>query len=170
MGTDPESSQQILAEKRSSLHPHCIVCGADHPSGLRVDYQVLGEHAVEGAFACERTYEGYANVLHGGIVSALMDGAMANCMLAMGLEAYTVDLRIRFRSPVEIGVPALVRGEWLKREGPLHLLQATLLQNGSARASARAKFMEGNPVRPSHPFPTGSAARDLVKQSHLRIR
>jgi uncharacterized protein (TIGR00369 family) len=170
MASDPEPSQRTLHDTRSTLHRDCVICGEVHPNGLRVKYCVVGEHTVEAEFPCEQAYEGYAGVLHGGIVSALLDGAMANCMLAKGLEAYTVDLRIRFREAVEIGVPAMVRGEWLRQEGPLHLLQATIIQQGRSCASARAKFLEGHPASPTHALPTGAAARDLVKQSRKRLR
>jgi len=169
MATEAAVSQDRLEDTRSALHRHCVVCAEDHPFGLRAAYRVTGEHAVETVFSCGKPYEGYANVLHGGIVSALLDGAMANCLLAKGLEAYTVDLRIRFRGPVETGVPATVRGEWLRQEGPLHLLQATICQNGRTRASARAKFMEGSPDLATQVLPSGPAARDLVKQSRKRL-
>jgi uncharacterized protein (TIGR00369 family) len=169
VATSIEEAQKTLTATRSTLHRHCVVCGARHPFGLQADFQVTGDHAVEAEFPCGKSYEGYTNVLHGGIVSALLDGAMANCMLAMGLEAYTVDLRIRFRAPVDIGVTALVRGEWLRQEGPLHLLQATILQNGQTKATARAKFLEGNPNAPSHALPTGAPARDLLKQFRKRL-
>ena len=31
--------------------------------------------------------------------SSLLDGAMVSCLLAKGVEAYTVDLRVRYRAP-----------------------------------------------------------------------
>jgi uncharacterized protein (TIGR00369 family) len=146
-----------------------VVCGKQHPFGLHVDFHVTGEHAVEAEFPCGKAYEGYENVLHGGVVSALLDGAMANCLLAMGLEAYTVDLRIRFKAPVATSGTALVRGEWLRSEGQLHLLQATVVQQGRTCALARAKFLEGNPNAPSHALPTGAPARDLLAQCRKRL-
>lgn len=111
----------------------------------RVDCFATGEHTVEGAFGCGKSTEGFPNVVHGGIVSSLVDGAMASCILAKGLQAYTVELRVRYRATVATGVPAIIRGEWLRAEGHIHLLHATLEQGGQVRASARAKFQEGTP-------------------------
>lgn len=166
-GLDPRLAEaQVRLEAMSQQHhPNCVVCWDRHPFGLKVDYRVVGEHRVAGAFACGKSYEGYSNVIHGGIVSTLLDGAMASCMLAKGIEAYTVDLRVRYRGPVETGVPATLRAEWLQGAGPLHLLNATLEQGGKVRASARAKFFEGSPNRPSQPLPGSGGVRHLLTQS-----
>ena len=166
--TTTEAVQQRLDSTRNELHEYCVVCSQRHPLGLHAAYHAVGEHAVEVSFACGKSYEGYRNVLHGGIVSALLDGAMANCIFAKGLEAYTVDLRIRFRTPVEIGMDATIRGEWLRREGKLHLLQAFIIQDGKIRASARAKFMEGSPGVDSLPMSKDASTRALVRDGHKR--
>lgn len=164
-----EAAQARLVDMGRRHHGQCVVCWDRHPFGLKVDYRVTGPHTVEGTFGCGSSYQGYSQVVHGGIVSSLLDGAMASCVLAKGLEAYTVDLRVRFRSAVETGTPALIRGEWLRGEGPLHLLQASLLQDGKVRASARAKFFEGTPSRPSGPLPGGEGTRHLVRQARKRL-
>ena len=170
-GFDPkvEAAQARLVEGRRRHHPHCVVCWDRHPFGLQVDFRATGEHSVEGTFGCGKFHEGYENVLHGGVVSSLLDGAMANCILALGLEAYTVELRIRYHAAVTTGTPARICGEWRKSEGPLHLLHATLEQGGKVRASARAKFFEGTPNQPSQPMPGGAGIRHLLHQARKRL-
>jgi acyl-coenzyme A thioesterase PaaI-like protein len=150
-------------------HPNCVVCWDHHPFGLKVDYRVTGEHTVEGTFACGKFYEGYSNVLHGGIVSSLLDGAMASCILAKGLEAYTVELKIRYRAAVETGVPATICGQWFRSAGPVHLLHATIEQKGKVRASARAKFFEGTPNEPSQAMPGNMDVRRLLSEARRRL-
>lgn len=166
-GLDPavEAAQSRLDTGKYQQHPRCVVCWDRHPFGLQVDYRVTGANAVEGQFGCGKSYEGYENILHGGVVSSLLDGAMASCILAKGLQAYTVDLRVRYRIPVATGVEATIRGEWLRGAGPIHLLHATLEQGGKVRASARAKFFEGTPGHPSQPLPGGSEVRQLLKHA-----
>jgi acyl-coenzyme A thioesterase PaaI-like protein len=170
-GLDPvvEAAQGHLDALKTRHHPRCVVCWDRHPFGLKVDFRVTGEHTVEGTFGCGKFYEGYENVLHGGIVSTLLDGAMASCLLAKDLEAYTVDLRVRYRNAVETGVPAVIRGEWLRGAGPVHLLHATLEQAGKIRASARAKFFEGKPNQSSQPMPGGAGVRTLLSQARKRL-
>lgn len=167
---DPEGAQETLEESRSRLHEHCVVCWDRHPFGLKVPYQVIDEHTVEGRFPCGKSYEGYRDIIHGGVVSSLLDGAMANCILAKGLEAYTVDFRLRFRGPVMTGTEAVIRGQWLRSEGPLHLLQAAIIQEGRTLVTARAKFFAGNPKGTPQPLPTGKGAQELIRDSRKRLR
>ena len=164
-----ETAQAHLDAAKFKQHPRCVVCWDRHPFGLQVDFRATGAHAVEGRFGCGKSYEGYENILHGGIVSSLLDGAMASCTLAMGLQAYTVDLRVRYRAAVAVGVQATIRGEWLRGSGPIHLLHATLEQDGKVRASARAKFFEGIPGQPSQPLPRDSDVRQLLKHARKRL-
>jgi acyl-coenzyme A thioesterase PaaI-like protein len=170
-GLDPllEAAQRHLDAAKFKHHPHCVVCWDRHPFGLQVDFRATGQHTVEGTFGCGKFFEGYESVIHGGIVSSLLDGAMASCILAKGLEAYTVELRTRFRGPVTTGIPATIRGEWLQGDGPIHLLHATLEQGGKVRASARAKFYEGTPNLPSQPMPKGTGVRHLLSQARKRL-
>jgi acyl-coenzyme A thioesterase PaaI-like protein len=162
-------AQTQLEAMGRRCHPRCVVCWDRHPFGLKVAFRIAGEHTVEGRFACASSYEGYAGVIHGGIVSSLLDGAMVSCLMAKGLEAYTIDLQVRYKAAVEVGVPAVIRGEWLRAEGPFHLLQATLEQGGKVRARARAKFFEGSPNRPSRPLPGGDGMRQLLNQARKRL-
>lgn len=161
--TREEEAQASLDTLKQTCHPDCVVCSSGHPFGLKVDYRALSGNRVEGIFPCDASFQGYQQILHGGIVSSLLDGAMASCMLAKGIEAYTVELTVRFRSAVTIGTPATIQGTWLKGEGPLHLLQARLEQNGKLCASARAKFFEGNPRRPEHPLPRNAVMRQTLR-------
>lgn len=167
---DPEveAAQARMDAMTRRLHPHCVVCWDRHPFGLKVDYLATGTHTVEGTFGCGASYEGYRGVVHGGIVSSLLDGAMAACVLAKGLEAYTVDLRVRFRNATEAGRPAVIRATWVGGEGPLHHLLASLEQDGKVRASARAKFFEGCPDQPSQPMPGGAGIRPFLSQARKR--
>jgi acyl-coenzyme A thioesterase PaaI-like protein len=97
---------------------------------------------IEATFACERALEGYPDVLHGGVICALLDGVMTNCLFACGVVAVTGDLRVRFRLPVATSGRAAVRA-WVESSSrPLHQLAAELTQDGQIKATATAKFGE----------------------------
>ena len=93
-------------------------------------------------YDCDRAFEGYAGMLHGGVIASLLDGAMTNCMFANGIPAITAELTIRFRHPVVIGRTATVRA-WIERSSPpLHRLRAEVVQDEQRKATAFGKFME----------------------------
>ncbi|RPI62864.1 MAG: PaaI family thioesterase, partial [Planctomycetaceae bacterium] len=87
-------------------------------------------------------YEGYEDVLHGGVISSLLDGAMTNCLFAHGIVAVTAELVVRFRHPVAIDVPVSVIGRIVSSSPPLHITEAKVIQDGVVMAVAKAKFME----------------------------
>jgi uncharacterized protein (TIGR00369 family) len=87
-------------------------------------------------------FEGYNDFLHGGVISALLDGAMTNCMFAHGYAALTAELNVRFHHPVLIGAPATVRA-WIKKDlYPLFIVEAEVVQNQQVKATAAGKFMK----------------------------
>jgi len=109
---------------------------------LAVDFQEDGTGAVEGSFPCEEKFTGYPGLLHGGVTSALLDGAMTTCLMARGTPGLTADLRVRFLRPVLIGKPVTMRA-WLDRSrGPLSVLGAELRQGGEILATAVGKFLD----------------------------
>ena len=44
--------------------------------------------------------QGYEGIMHGGLLSALLDTAMAHCLLHENIEAMTGELNVRFIDPV----------------------------------------------------------------------
>jgi hypothetical protein len=100
----------------------------------------------------------------------LMDGvSLPFRAFTEDLLAVNASLTTAVITAVATGVPATIRGEWLRGSGPIHLLHATLKQDGKVRASARAKFFEGNPAQPSQPLPGGSDVRQLLKHARKRL-
>ncbi len=125
------------------LHPHagCVVCSSQNEHGLRLSFKSLPDGSVEAMFDCNQTFQGYHNVLHGGITSALLDGAMTNCMFAHGIHAVTAELNIKFLHPIECCQSVTVRAWITRSSSKLHLLKAEIAQNGQIMATARGKFV-----------------------------
>jgi len=122
-------------------HQNCVVCGSKNQRGLHVRFIPLADGGVQAFFQCDKAYEGYAGKIHGGVISALLDGAMTHCIFARGKAGVTGELKVRYRHPVEIEQTAIVRG-WIKRDAtPLYLTEAELIQDGQVKVTATAKFM-----------------------------
>ena len=62
-------------------------------------------------FVGSPVYQGYDGILHGGIISTLLDEAMAKLSYELGYAAVTASLEIRFKHPVPILNPLHVSGE-----------------------------------------------------------
>jgi len=138
----PRPSQQFLSDTRKREHPRCMVCSPTNPVGLQLGFHVCSDGGVEAQCPSNRLFEGYAGQLHGGLISAVMDAAMCNCLFAHGITAVTAELTIQYRLPVATDHTATVRARLTDSYRPLHCLEAELLQNNAVVATAQAKFFE----------------------------
>ncbi|MBN2131389.1 MAG: PaaI family thioesterase [Sedimentisphaerales bacterium] len=109
---------------------------------MGLQFRLCEDGSVEARFACRQGLQGYTGVLHGGITSSLLDGAMTNCLFAHGIVAVTGRMTVRFRHPIKIGVELVVRAKIVKSHGPIHALESQVIQQGIVMAAAAAKFME----------------------------
>jgi uncharacterized protein (TIGR00369 family) len=135
-------SADTLERLRQQTHPLCVVCSPANPLGLKVEYTLNPDGSVEGSFTGGPAFQGYDGMLHGGVIAALLDGAMTNCIFAHGCVAVTAELKVRYRKAVAVGEKVTIRAWVVQSNARLHQLRAELMQTNSVKAAATAKFME----------------------------
>ena len=129
----------------SEAHPHCIVCGRDHPFGLRLEFVAQEDGSVRADLDCPAAFQGYPGMLHGGVISSLLDGAMTHCLFVQGHRALTGELNVRFRHPVSTNHRATLRA-WIDRPAPpFFVMKAELVQAEQIKARATGKFVDQAP-------------------------
>jgi uncharacterized protein (TIGR00369 family) len=136
----PASARPPSEGLAASLHAACWVCGADNPRGLHLAFVLLPDDSVEATFPCVEAFGSYAGMLHGGIISALLDGAMTNWLLAHRIQAVTAELIVRFPHPVTLNTPCTVRAWRTGVRRSVHAMRAELQQAGQLRAHGTARF------------------------------
>ena len=132
----------MSSSTRSRVHPKCVVCSCANAKGLQVTFEVKEDGSVQANFPCDDAYEGYPGVLHGGVIASILDGAMGNCIFALGRAAVTVEMTTRFRHPVITGRQAFVSARIVQTSYPLYVLEAKIVQDGEIKATAQGKFYE----------------------------
>lgn len=122
----------------------CYVCGRENPAGLKVDFEINTDtKTIRARFQTLPEHQGYEGVVHGGILSALLDEAMAKLAFALGLPAVTAEITVKFRSPVTPGEVLFVFGSITKEARRLALAEATIERGTTVVASATAKLLKG---------------------------
>ena len=140
MITEPDTI--LLTETQKSKHPGCIVCGQENRSGLGIQFQAMPDGSVETSFSAPQWCEGYHCLYHGGVISAILDGAMTNCLFARGITAVTGELNVRFRQEVLLAREISIKA-WISRESdPLFILKGEIVQDGISKAISTGKFMK----------------------------
>jgi acyl-coenzyme A thioesterase PaaI-like protein len=98
------------------------------------------------SYPCSKLLQSYPGMVHGGMVAALLDAAMTNCLFSRGVTAVTGDLRVRFRQPVKVDCVAEITAAVVRTRGRLRHLTADLLQDGKPMARATATFVVRRPA------------------------
>ena len=90
---------------------HCFACGTLNTGGLGLDLHVEpGRSWVE--LALEPRFEGWEGVIHGGILSTILDEVMAWALVGADDWGVTARMAVDFRKPVRVGVPIRAEG-WI---------------------------------------------------------
>lgn len=79
----------------------CYVCGQNHPRGLRVRFYVGEAGKVHADFTPEETQTGYQDMVHGGVISTILDEILGwPIALETHRMCFTGELTVRFLKPM----------------------------------------------------------------------
>lgn len=68
-----------------------------------MDFKFTRDGSLAAVFICGKQLQGYDGLVHGGVIAAIIDASMAQCLMGHGKIGYTTDLAIRYRKPLSIG-------------------------------------------------------------------
>ncbi len=119
----------------------CIACGDNNPHGLHLKFRWEEEWYVTD-FIPQRVHQGWAGIVHGGVLAILLDEAMNDMFSRNGAPVATAELSVRYRRPARVGVPLRVRARMIKSRPPLHQAESEIVDaDGMLIATASAKLM-----------------------------
>ena len=118
----------------------CFACGSDNKRGLLLKFRVDPDGSATASWVPGSEWEGPRGIVHGGIVTTLLDEAKA--VAVTGCKTMTAELRVRFGQYAEAGERLQVR-DWVVRHKARLIETEALLAaaDGSERAHAWAKFL-----------------------------
>jgi len=93
----------------------CWVCGEGNPDGFKVTFSTGDNDSIFFKTRIPSKYQGYDGVVHGGLISALLDEVMANCFFLIGIRCVTTEMHIRFFKPLPVEHEVIVSGKILER-------------------------------------------------------
>jgi uncharacterized protein (TIGR00369 family) len=121
---------------------HCFACGELNVHGIH-----LRLHAdATGCWtetALEPRFQGWEEVVHGGIVCTLLDEVMAWSVIGRGTWGVTARMQVDFKRPVPIGRPIRAEGRVVDARRRVFRTEGRIVDPGSGEllASADAVFV-----------------------------
>ncbi len=120
----------------------CYVCGKENPAGLAVAFAIDKEaRSITADFTPAALHQGYEGIVHGGILSALLDEAMVKLAFSLGIPAVTAEMTVKFKSPCAPGEELRVSGRLLNETRRLIEAEAKIERGSVVIAEAKGKLL-----------------------------
>jgi len=129
---------QLLPHTRS-----CFVCGEVNPIGLNLRFETDGR-MVQSIFVPRNEHAGFQQIVHGGIISTLLDEIMVwACAVQTKRFAFCAELTVRFHHPLRPNEQSIAAAELVaNKRGKVFEAKADLRdQEGRLIASATGKYL-----------------------------
>jgi len=116
----------------------CFGCGANNPCGIKLRFDWDGKKAIS-SFTPTEYHQGWQNIIHGGILTTLLDEAMAYAAYFDNVAGVTATMEIKFRRPVRVGQNLMITAWVTRKERRFAETGAQLtLADGTVVTEARA--------------------------------
>jgi acyl-coenzyme A thioesterase PaaI-like protein len=127
----------------------CFACGKDNPDGLQMEFESVGDD-VRTSVTFPGKFQGYQDIVHGGLVSTVLDETMVTLLNRLGYLALTAELSVRFREPVRVGERIDVTASLVEKRGKVFRVKARAERDdGVEVASAEARCFQVGLVQES---------------------
>ena len=121
-------------------NPFCFACGPDNEWGLKLKFKNIDGKAV-AEFTPDPHYQGYRDIVHGGIITTILDESMVYAAIFRGEYVFTAKIEVRFKKPMPVGEKYTVEAEVLKIRRNLVDARAKILdKDGKIVAEGKGVF------------------------------
>jgi uncharacterized protein (TIGR00369 family) len=135
-----------MAEPKPTAHSleddgHCFVCGDKNAAGMRLSWYIKDKETF-AEFMPEKRFQGWKNVVHGGILSTLLDEAMTRLVWKLHGPAVTAEVTIRYLAPAIVGEKMKIMGRIVDDSKRLVTAQAEISKaDGTPIARAESRIL-----------------------------
>jgi len=132
---------KVSIDERYSL---CFGCGQNNPIGLKLNFGWDGKTA-RAEFTPTKLYQGWSEVVHGGIIMCILDEAMAYAAKFEGMTCITARIQVKLKRPTLIDEPLIITSSVTKKSRRLVETKADIsLTDGTSVAESTATQFVAN--------------------------
>ena len=108
---------------------HCFVCGLDNDHGLKLTFYQDEDGSVVVDYTVPDYYQGYPGVVHGVIITTLMDEVIGRVLMTGDTNRFmaTAKLTTRYRKPVPTEKPIRIVGRIVDDRGRVAEARAEII-------------------------------------------
>jgi len=123
---------------------YCFVCGEENPLGLRLKFSLYNGKAT-AEFVPQKVHQGYKDIVHGGIITTILDEAMVKAALMQGMHVISAEITVRFRNMLFAGEKTVVEAligkvnrKIIEASAVLKKTDSTIIAEGQAKLLRKA--------------------------------
>lgn len=113
-----------------------------NPLGLDVRFIQSMDGWLCARLALPERLRGHAGIVHGGVLSTLLDEAMSVCLFRREIFALTAEFTLRYKLPVPVGEEIELAARVERERPPLYELSGRVVLGDRPAVLATARFME----------------------------
>jgi len=133
----PEKGAAPFADDR-----YCLCCGEKNPLGFKMKFRFEAEK-IFSETVIPKEYQGFADVVHGGILGTLLDELMVNLYWLKGEKAVTAEYQVRLKVPCPVNHKVVLSAWHVETKRNIFLTAAQAeLEDGTVVAEATAKCIK----------------------------
>ena len=118
----------------------CFACGPHNPGGLHLNFRQEGDTVVT-TYTGMAHHQGFPGVIHGGVITGLLDEVMSRVPVLEGRWGMSAKLDVRFRLPIRVGDVLTATAQKDGGRGSIMRTSARItLPDGRVAAEATATF------------------------------
>ena len=133
-----------MAEIQLEDDHYCFACGSENKEGLCVEW-IVEDKTTHTEFVAPRKFQGWKNIVHGGIIATLLDEAMTRLSWIVCGGALTAEMTVRFLKPALIGQKLFVFGRIVNENKKIVEMEAFIYKeklNGTLIARSTGKAIK----------------------------
>lgn len=121
----------------------CFVCGKNNDGGMHL---VFIENKRDKTVTCmtkvDSKYQGWNNIVHGGIIALLLDEAFGNLAGSCGFLAVTGELNVRYKAPLPVDTVIRIFAEVEKQTSLIIYVKGRIeSEDGRIYSTGKAKMV-----------------------------
>jgi len=122
----------------------CFVCGKKNPIGLHLEFDIdRDKKEIKTIFTPSKNYQGYKDIVHGGIIATVLDEVMVNLAYRLGKPCVSTEIILRLKKFVRVDKEIIFTGRLSEEYRRLISAEAKAeLKDGTVIAEASGKLIK----------------------------
>lgn len=144
-----ETAQEAYRYEDFRVKPHnCFACGELNDAGLHLKLHLHHDRCWAETTMTAR-YEGWEGIVHGGIISTILDEIMGWSLVARDSWGVTARMSVHFKRPVRVGMTVRAEGWVAEARGRIQKTASRLVDaaTGEELATAEATYVAAPEAR-----------------------